>query len=64
MMRNYLCIPHTALLSLLRYINDDRVTLNFDGMAEDLERAPSGSVILLHACAHNPTGSWSTLYPM
>lgn len=25
-------------------------------MIEDLENAPDGSVILLHACAHNPTG--------
>ena len=23
---------------------------------EDLEKAPAGSVILLHGCAHNPTG--------
>ena len=25
-------------------------------MLEDIQRAPSGSVFLLHACAHNPTG--------
>lgn len=25
-------------------------------MLEDLNNAPEGSVILLHACAHNPTG--------
>jgi hypothetical protein len=25
-------------------------------MMEDIEKAPSGSVILLHGCAHNPTG--------
>ncbi len=25
-------------------------------MVEDLKAAPKGSVILLHACAHNPTG--------
>lgn len=25
-------------------------------MLADLEQAPSGSVIILHACAHNPTG--------
>ncbi len=23
---------------------------------EDLEKVPSGSVVLLHGCAHNPTG--------
>lgn len=26
-------------------------------MIEDLKNAPAGSVIILHACAHNPTGS-------
>eukprot|EP00891_Asterochloris_glomerata_P004767 jgi/Astpho2/4767/Aster-00315 len=26
------------------------------GMLEDLGQAPRGSIILLHACAHNPTG--------
>ena len=25
-------------------------------MCEDLASAPIGSVVLLHACAHNPTG--------
>jgi aspartate/tyrosine/aromatic aminotransferase len=25
-------------------------------MLEDLGAAPSGAVVLLHACAHNPTG--------
>ncbi|KAF4766077.1 hypothetical protein HAV15_010754 [Penicillium sp. str.  len=30
--------------------------LDFTGMIAALEAAPKGSVILLHACAHNPTG--------
>ena len=30
--------------------------LDFEGMLRDLDGAPAGSVILLHACAHNPTG--------
>jgi aspartate aminotransferase len=25
-------------------------------MLEDLKAAPDGAIILLHACAHNPTG--------
>ena len=25
-------------------------------MIEDLQRAPEGAIVLLHACAHNPTG--------
>lgn len=30
--------------------------LNFEGFKSALGSAPPGSVILLHACAHNPTG--------
>jgi len=30
--------------------------LNFDGMVSALKGAKPGSVVLLHACAHNPTG--------
>jgi len=30
--------------------------LDYDGMLEDLRGAPEGAVVLLHACAHNPTG--------
>jgi aspartate aminotransferase len=30
--------------------------LNFDGMLSALEAAPEKSIVLLHACAHNPTG--------
>ncbi|KAF2361928.1 Aminotransferase class I/classII [Trinorchestia longiramus] len=30
--------------------------LDLDGMLEDLNAAPTNSVIILHACAHNPTG--------
>lgn len=39
-----------------RYYNKDTIGLDFDGMVEDIKAAPEGSVILLHACAHNPTG--------
>ncbi|WP_254459716.1 aromatic amino acid transaminase [Xanthomonas sacchari] len=31
--------------------------LNFDGMLADLRALPPGSVVLLHACCHNPTGA-------
>ncbi|KAL1638956.1 Aspartate aminotransferase, cytoplasmic [Diplodia intermedia] len=30
--------------------------LDFDGMLSTIKGAPEGSIILLHACAHNPTG--------
>lgn len=39
-----------------RYYNKDTIGLDFDGMVDDLKKAPEGSIVLLHACAHNPTG--------
>ena len=30
--------------------------LDFSGMQSTIEQAPNGSIIVLHACAHNPTG--------
>jgi aspartate/tyrosine/aromatic aminotransferase len=30
--------------------------LDLEGMLRDISAAPNGSMILLHACAHNPTG--------
>eukprot|EP00245_Coleochaete_scutata_P001621 TRINITY_DN11_c0_g2_i1.p1 TRINITY_DN11_c0_g2~~TRINITY_DN11_c0_g2_i1.p1 ORF type:complete len:416 (+),score=95.35 TRINITY_DN11_c0_g2_i1:154-1401(+) len=39
-----------------RYYCPKTIGLNFEGMIEDIKAAPSGSVILLHGCAHNPTG--------
>lgn len=39
-----------------RYYNKETIGLDFDGMLADLKSAPDSSIILLHACAHNPTG--------
>ncbi len=39
-----------------RYYDDKTCGLDFDGMLEDLSGLEPGSVVLLHACAHNPTG--------
>ena len=39
-----------------KYYNKDTIGLDFDGMIADLKAAPENSIILLHACAHNPTG--------
>lgn len=39
-----------------RYYNRSTNALDLEGMLEDLNRARDGSIILLHACAHNPTG--------
>jgi len=39
-----------------RYYNKDTIGLDFDGMVADIKAMPKGSIVLLHACAHNPTG--------
>jgi aspartate aminotransferase len=39
-----------------RYFDKNTNGLDLTGMMEDLKNAPAGSIILLHACAHNPTG--------
>jgi aromatic-amino-acid transaminase len=31
--------------------------VNFDGMIASLKSMPSGSIVVLHACCHNPTGA-------
>lgn len=39
-----------------RYLNRKSNSLDLEGYLADIADAPSGSVFLLHACAHNPTG--------
>lgn len=39
-----------------RYLERKTQTLDLDGYLEDISTAPEGSVFLVHACAHNPTG--------
>ncbi|KAK9369339.1 pyridoxal phosphate-dependent transferase [Lipomyces kononenkoae] len=39
-----------------RYYDKATISLDIDGMLQDIETAPENSIILLHACAHNPTG--------
>ena len=39
-----------------RYYDKKTVGLDFNGLVEDLKAAPAKSIVLLHACAHNPTG--------
>ncbi|EIW85039.1 aspartate aminotransferase [Coniophora puteana RWD-64-598 SS2] len=38
------------------YYDPKTIGLDFDGLMNSISDAPSGSVFLLHACAHNPTG--------
>jgi len=44
-----------------RYYNAQTNSLDFDGLLEDVQNAPDGSIFLFHACAHNPTGCDPTL---
>ena len=38
------------------YYNVETSDLDFDSLIKDIKDMPEGSCILLHACAHNPTG--------
>ena len=39
-----------------RYYDAASCGLDIAGMLADIEALPHGSIVLLHACAHNPTG--------
>ena len=39
-----------------RYYDKSTCGFDFNGACEDIAKIPENSVILLHACAHNPTG--------
>lgn len=39
-----------------RYYDAASHDVNRSGMLEDLQNLPSGSIVVLHACCHNPTG--------
>jgi aspartate aminotransferase, mitochondrial len=39
-----------------RYYNAETIGLDIDGMIADIKSMPKQSIVLLHACAHNPTG--------
>ncbi|EEB08171.1 aspartate aminotransferase [Schizosaccharomyces japonicus yFS275] len=38
------------------YWNAEKRSFDFEGMVSTLKNAPEGSIVILHACAHNPTG--------
>lgn len=38
------------------YYDPETRGLNFEGMMDDLSKLEAGTVVLFHACAHNPTG--------
>lgn len=39
-----------------RYYDPNTCGLDFRGVLEDLNKIPEKSIVVLHACAHNPTG--------
>ncbi len=41
---------------LYRYYKSETRGLDQEGLLEDLSKGKPGDVVLLHACAHNPTG--------
>ena len=55
---NHIPVARDAGLTVepYRYYNKETVGLDFDGLVEDMQEAPEGTLFLLHACAHNPTG--------
>jgi len=42
---------------LYKYYDPKLNGIDFNGLVSDIKAAPSGSIFLLHACAHNPTGA-------
>lgn len=55
---NHIPIMQNAGLEVkkYRYYDAKNSDLEFDNMISDLKNIPEGTVVLLHACAHNPTG--------
>ncbi|WP_088282545.1 amino acid aminotransferase [Ideonella sp. A 288] len=38
------------------YYDAEKLGVRFDAMLADLKSAPAGTIVVLHACCHNPTG--------
>jgi len=39
-----------------RYYDNENKKFDLQGMLEDLDKAPNEQIVVLHVCAHNPTG--------
>ena len=50
-------VPALLVLQPYRYYKAETRGLDYDGLLADLGAAPEGAILLLHACAHNPTGA-------
>jgi len=50
-------VKHSGIdVGAYRYYDAATCGLDFAGAMEDISKIPEGSIIMLHACAHNPTG--------
>lgn len=60
---NHIPIMQNAGLEVRKYsyYKADTRALDFEGLIKDMREAKDGSLFLLHACAHNPTGVDPTL---
>jgi aromatic-amino-acid transaminase len=56
---NHRALFESAGFTVNNYAYYDAAThgVNFAGMLADLKAMPRGSIVLLHACCHNPTGA-------
>lgn len=56
---NHRALFETAGFTVNNYTYYDATTrgVNFSGMLASLNAMPSGSIVVLHACCHNPTGA-------
>ena len=56
---NHRALFESAGFTVNNYPYYDATTrgVNFSGMLETLKSIPAGSIVLLHACCHNPTGA-------
>lgn len=56
---NHLAIAEGAGLEIgeYRYYDPKTKGIDFDGLIEDLKNMEKNSIVLFHACAHNPTGA-------
>ncbi|MEM8511949.1 aromatic-amino-acid transaminase [Massilia sp. MP_M2] len=56
---NHRALFETAGFTVHNYAYYDAATrgVNFDGMLAALKAMPAGSIVVLHACCHNPTGA-------
>ena len=41
---------------IVRYYDAKSIGLNFSAWCSDIKKLPKQSIVLFHACAHNPTG--------